>query len=183
VKVIQKGYKEEAEQFFAFSRVVAERDGEAKIVDGTGVTEWGKYLLSILTLSTYAEKGEEAALRRLPFLFLLDRDFFLKQEWVRNLIADWLSRGEQEKINRALFGPPHQQGKDPYKRVLEQQQRNIKIRAAVDMLKGDGWSETQAFRWVSENLEKFSVTERLTAGAIRKIYKHPKDPLLSLLCS
>jgi len=133
------------------------QDGKA-VVNKNGITAAGKHILSFLAHQAYQEKGEDEVLKKLPFLFLVDCSFFLKEPWVRTLIAGWYSRQEADKINQAFFGGQGGRGKRAGGgTLLWQFQRDMEVVAVIYTLDKRKFSGREAYRWMGENFDGISA--------------------------
>jgi hypothetical protein len=132
------------------------QDGKA-VVNKNGITAAGKCILSFLARQAYQEKGEDGVLKKLPFLLLVDCSFFLKEPWVRTLIAGWYSRQEADKINQAFFGQGAREKRAGGGTLLWQFQRDMEVVAVISILDKRKFRGREAYRWVDENFDGISA--------------------------
>jgi len=126
---------------------------------------------SLLVFAEYLITGKDEAvlLRTLPILFALNAPFFLKEQWIQELFAQWLQQGESEKIEKAVAGSTST-GRRDYKTIRENMVRDEKIVAAVKKLREEGWGYNEAMKQVAANLKSLGITTQVSPNAIQKIY-------------
>lgn len=117
----------------------------------------------------YIEKGEEWILGILPYWLWMDFEFFMGEQWLRQIFGDWVRAGEREKIVRALFGSSRK-GKRRPQSIVEIHNRDLRICAAVDTLIKTGLPKTRAFETVANNPQRFG-SAKLSPEAVRSIYE------------
>jgi hypothetical protein len=140
-----------------------------------------KWMIAVTGWAHYEAKGPDEALNRLPTLFQLDCDFFLRQPWISKLLASWHKEGDEKKIHHAFFGT-RRRGIRSYKLSVDNYHRNLMIYGEVCKLLGSyGYRETM--RQVAKNLKNLGIKETLSPSAIRTIHKKfdfIKPPYLAL---
>ena len=103
--------------------------------------------------------------------------FFLGQQWVRDLIAEWHQQGDRKKINQLFFGTS-KKGVGTLTNIMEEFRRDMEIAAEVARLLDSGQgSKTAAFKTVGKQ-------KALSHKTIGKIYRERKaghDPFAHLL--
>lgn len=164
--------KDEALQYLIALLVLGDserKNGQNFFDDRYGVSASFKILQSLCLRGLYLEGKEEAVIKRLPFSFQADFEFFMGERWIRELFGKWLREGRKDKIITAIFGVP-KKGRRSYKLAVENQQRDIKIAASVAAYKKKRYSFREAVRRTRADLKKLGV-ERISEESIRSIYE------------
>ena len=189
----QQEWKEARQQFFRdappaevarfrqLEEEAQQNGGLRQIVNGRLTEEW-LWMTSIQLWNDYCEQGEQVVLNRLPYLFIWDCAFFLRQWWVSDLIASWCQAGEREKIEFIFFGStgPKKPGVNGFSVVIPNYDRNMRIYVAVKKLQSEGYSDRKAyekvapqFLWGRPNQPK----KPLSPSAVKKIYEEVEQQL------
>jgi hypothetical protein len=132
--------------------------------------EWYYWVQLLLALDDYRERGESALFRTLSPLIMTNYDFVVQRWWVRALLSQWYTAGEQKKYTRLLFGQ-NKMGARGFSIAMQNFQRDWKVILAVQkLIQEKDWSITKASGEVSKRWKELDLREKPSIPNIKKIY-------------
>lgn len=127
-----------------------------------------------------AREDEQFAKEFLPLLFHIDCTFFLQRPWVRELLADWHDKGEEDAISHAFFSRPRCKKETHYGPMRDFIARDEKLAAAVTFLMEEkSFTPSQAIDAVGTGKSWMVTGQGAPRGTstTRQAYYNTKSPV------
>ena len=171
--LIAKGYQREVEEFLTRVQQAGAFPSEpgVEIARDTAHYQLWVEFASLAACAAYLERGDQAALERLPAWFDLDCAAFLQKPWISELIASWYQRGETQKIEQLFSPTPRKKGKASFASAMKLEQRDRKIFEEMDKRLERGEKPNQTARYISNNWQALGLTEKMSPENVKRIYR------------